>query len=139
MRAGGNEIHIHPWYYYLLLLLFFKNGPLPFWTEALILFFAFVGILLCSYAYAADDSLILYLTLDEDTGDEAKDASNNENHGQKVGNANWAEGKIGGCVDLVAGSYVALLWEFSGIALWFTFLGVAGVLVELILVWRRGQ
>jgi hypothetical protein len=44
-RAGGNEIHIHPWYYYLSLLLFFKNGPFPFWTEAFILIFAFIGII----------------------------------------------------------------------------------------------
>ena len=43
-RAGGNEIHSHPWYYYLSLLLFFKNGPFPFWTEALILIFALIGM-----------------------------------------------------------------------------------------------
>ena len=64
--------------------------------------------ILSASAYAADESLILYLPLDEDSGNEVKDASDNENHGEKVGNANWADGKIGGCVDLVAGSYVVI-------------------------------
>jgi len=65
-------------------------------------------LLLSAYAYAADESLILYLPLDEETGDDVNDASSNENHGTKVGNANWVDGKIGGCIDLAGGSYVVV-------------------------------
>ena len=72
----------------------------------LLLITTLVGMLLCSYAYAADDSLILYLPLDEGTGDVVEDASDNGNDGEKFGNANWADGKIGKCLDFAAGSYV---------------------------------
>lgn len=65
-----------------------------------------VVIFLCSYAYAADESLILYLPFDEGTGDVVKDASNNGNDGEKFGNANWADGQIGKCLEFAPGSYV---------------------------------
>ncbi len=70
--------------------------------------FILAVLLLSPYAYGADESLILYLPLDEKTGNDVNDASNNENHGEKVGNANWVDGKIGGCVELVAASYVVV-------------------------------
>jgi hypothetical protein len=38
----------------------------------------------------------------------------------------------------IGGSYITLFWEFSAVAVWFTILGIAGIFVELILVWRRG-
>ncbi|MFC1713839.1 LamG domain-containing protein [Candidatus Poribacteria bacterium] len=65
-------------------------------------------LLLSPYAYTADESLILYLPLDEGAGDDVNDSSNSGNHGKKVGNANWVDGKIGGCIDFVAGSYVVV-------------------------------
>ncbi len=42
-RAGGNALHIHPWYYYLEMLLCFRYGQGPLWTEALIVGLAAVG------------------------------------------------------------------------------------------------
>jgi len=39
----------------------------------------------------------------------------------------------------VGGSFITLFWEFSFVAVWFTILGVAGIVVEFILVWRRGH
>jgi uncharacterized protein (TIGR03663 family) len=42
-RAGGNALHIHPWYYYLEMLLYFRYGQGPLWTEALIVLLAVVG------------------------------------------------------------------------------------------------
>ncbi len=42
-RAGGNTIHIHPWYYYLKMLVFSKYGGGPVWTEGLIVLLALVG------------------------------------------------------------------------------------------------
>ena len=43
-RAGGNGLHDHPWYYYLQLLLFSKFAPGPWWSEALILVLAVLGM-----------------------------------------------------------------------------------------------
>lgn len=60
------------------------------------------AMLLVSYAYAADKSLILYLPLDENTDD----ASDNGNAGEVIGDAKWVEGKIDGGIELVAGSYI---------------------------------
>ncbi|MHC4309634.1 MAG: flippase activity-associated protein Agl23 [Planctomycetota bacterium] len=45
-RAGQNQLHIHPWYYYLKMLLYYKYGPGPFWSEALIVVLAAVGFVI---------------------------------------------------------------------------------------------
>ena len=65
-----------------------------------------VGMLLCSYVCVADESLILYLPLDEEDGKVAGDASDSKNDGELVGNVVWADGKIGGCAELASGSYI---------------------------------
>jgi len=39
----------------------------------------------------------------------------------------------------VGGSFIALFWEFSAVAVWFTLLGIAGLFAEFITVWRRGH
>ena len=44
-RAGGNPLHIHPWYYYLEILLYFRYSDGPLWTEALIVLLAVVGFI----------------------------------------------------------------------------------------------
>jgi predicted membrane-bound mannosyltransferase len=44
-RAGGNSLHIHPWYYYLKMLIYSRYGDGPRWTEALIVFLAVVGFI----------------------------------------------------------------------------------------------
>ncbi|MFH1884353.1 MAG: flippase activity-associated protein Agl23, partial [Planctomycetota bacterium] len=44
-RAGGNSLHIHPWYYYLRMLIYSRYGNGPRWTEALIVFLAVVGFI----------------------------------------------------------------------------------------------
>ena len=44
-RAGGSDIHNHPWYYYLRILIFYKFGTGPVWTEALIVILAIVGFI----------------------------------------------------------------------------------------------
>ncbi len=42
-----------------------------------------------------DESLVLYLPLDEGKGKEVKDLSGNENHGKLAGNPEWVKGKHG--------------------------------------------
>ncbi len=44
-RAGGNSLHIHPWYYYIRMLLYSRFFDGPRWTEALIVLLAFVGFI----------------------------------------------------------------------------------------------
>jgi uncharacterized protein (TIGR03663 family) len=44
-RAGGNSLHIHPWYYYLKMLIYSRYGDSPRWTEALIILLAVVGFI----------------------------------------------------------------------------------------------
>jgi len=44
-RAGGNSLHIHPWYYYLKMLIYSRYGNGPRWTEALIILLAVVGFI----------------------------------------------------------------------------------------------
>jgi uncharacterized protein (TIGR03663 family) len=44
-RAGGNSLHIHPWYYYLRMLIYSRYGDGPRWTEALIVLLAVVGFI----------------------------------------------------------------------------------------------
>lgn len=65
-------------------------------------------VMIVSHSYAADDSLILYLPLDEGSGNVVKDESVNGNEGSITGNAKWADGYTGKCVELVAGSYIEL-------------------------------
>jgi len=44
-RAGGNSLHIHPWYYYLKMLIYSRYGDGPRWTEALIVLLAVIGFI----------------------------------------------------------------------------------------------
>jgi len=44
-RAGGSNIHDHPWYYYLKMLIYFQYGGGPIWTEGLIVFLAVIGFI----------------------------------------------------------------------------------------------
>jgi uncharacterized protein (TIGR03663 family) len=44
-RAGGSNIHDHPWYYYLKMLIYFRYGGGPIWTEGLIVFLAAIGFI----------------------------------------------------------------------------------------------
>ena len=57
-------------------------------------------------AQAADESLILYLPLDEGKGEVVEDASKHKNNSKIVGNAKWADGKIGNCLEFSPGSHV---------------------------------
>jgi predicted membrane-bound mannosyltransferase len=43
-RAGGNELHVHPWYYYLKMLIYSKYAEGPVWSEGFIVLLAVVGI-----------------------------------------------------------------------------------------------
>ena len=70
-----------------------------------------VLVILASFssAGALDKSMILYLPLDEESGKVAKDISIHKNNGEIFGNAKWEEeGKIGGCLSLINGSYVEM-------------------------------
>jgi hypothetical protein len=70
-------------------------------------FLSFLIIVLSvSNIHAADDSLILYLALDDGAGDVVEDLSNNKNDGQSFGNTKWTDGKIGKCIEFTSGSYV---------------------------------
>ncbi len=42
-RAGGESLHVHPWYYYLEILTYWRVGIGPWWSEGLILALAAVG------------------------------------------------------------------------------------------------
>ncbi len=42
--AGGEGVHIHPWYYYLQIVTFVQIGGGPVWTEAVILILALLGL-----------------------------------------------------------------------------------------------
>jgi uncharacterized protein (TIGR03663 family) len=44
-RAGNSEAHIHPWYMYFKWLWFFGSSDGTFWSEGIIAFFAFFGII----------------------------------------------------------------------------------------------
>ena len=44
-RAGGNQIHVHPWYYYLKLLIYNRVAGGPAWTEGLVVLLAVVGLI----------------------------------------------------------------------------------------------
>ena len=75
------------------------------------------GMILLTSAYAADESLILYLNLDEGAGKEAVDSSNQENVGEIVGNVKWVDGKSGNALEFLSGSYIMLpeipLYDFT--------------------------
>lgn len=75
-------------------MLFLKISPL--------LIVALFGMILLPYATALDESLILYLPLDGN----AEDRSSYRNDGKVAGNAQWADGKIGGCIELIPGSHI---------------------------------
>ncbi len=42
-RAGGRDIHVHPWYFYLKLIGFFRLGTGPVWGEWIIILLSVVG------------------------------------------------------------------------------------------------
>ncbi|MCF7708671.1 MAG: TIGR03663 family protein [Verrucomicrobia bacterium] len=44
-RAGGESVHVHPWYYYLQVLTYTNRGRGPVWSEALIGLLAIAGII----------------------------------------------------------------------------------------------
>jgi uncharacterized protein (TIGR03663 family) len=44
-RAGGNSLHIHPWYYYIRMLLYSRFFDGPRWSEALIVVLSLVGFI----------------------------------------------------------------------------------------------
>jgi len=44
-RAGGSNMHDHPWHYYLRMLIYFRYGGGPIWTEGLIVLLAAVGFI----------------------------------------------------------------------------------------------
>ena len=70
----------------------------------------FIFALVCvSFAYA-DDSLLVYLPFDDDSGD---DVTENGNNGEYVGNVKKGEGKFGSGVELDGSSYVDILWSES--------------------------
>jgi hypothetical protein len=69
----------------------------------LILILVIVGLLMTfTFVEKADSikSLVLYLTLDDDKGDIAKDASQYDNHGNLVGGPKWVKGKFSGALEL---------------------------------------
>jgi predicted membrane-bound mannosyltransferase len=44
-RGSGDSVHLHPWNFYLSMLAYFRNGPGPWWSEALILALFVIGAL----------------------------------------------------------------------------------------------
>jgi len=44
-RAGGSNLHFHPWHYYLKMLIYSRYEGGPIWTEGLIVFLAAVGFI----------------------------------------------------------------------------------------------
>jgi uncharacterized protein (TIGR03663 family) len=44
-RAGGSNLHDHPWHYYLKMLIYSRYGGGPIWTEGLIVFLAGIGFI----------------------------------------------------------------------------------------------
>jgi len=65
-----------------------------------------ISSLMLTVAGAADESLILYLPLNEGQGSTAMDASSYRNPGDIVGDAAWVQGKIGMALEFVDNSRV---------------------------------
>ena len=61
----------------------------------MILLILAVGVVLTSFAKAADPDLVGWWKLDEGTGTRASDSSGQGNHGSFQGNPQWVAGKIG--------------------------------------------
>ncbi|NQV35082.1 MAG: discoidin domain-containing protein [Phycisphaeraceae bacterium] len=59
-------------------------------------------------ARAADESLVLYLALDEGQGTVATDASSYGNNGEIVGDAQWVDGHEGMALEFVQGSHIVV-------------------------------
>ncbi len=59
-------------------------------------------------AMAFDESLVLYLPLNQEEGTVVEDVSNYANNGDIVGNAVWVEGYNGNGLELVAGSHITI-------------------------------
>jgi len=66
-RAGGNQLHIHPWYYYLEILLYRPGyAHQPPWTEGLIVILAAAGLVFIAVKKAlptAERSLFNFLAV----------------------------------------------------------------------------
>ena len=67
-----------------------------------------ISSLILTIARAADESLILYLPLDEGQGSTTMDASSYRNPGAIVGDAAWVQGRTGMALEIVANSHVVL-------------------------------
>jgi len=59
-RAGPGGIHEHPWHYYLKMLLWTRHGRGPWFSEALILGLALLGILRILTRHSSEDGPILF-------------------------------------------------------------------------------
>lgn len=69
----------------------------------LFLLIAFVTIISSSASLAIDQDLVMYLPMDEGTGDVVKDMSPNKLNGKITGGKyNWVDGKRGKCLELTA-------------------------------------
>jgi len=65
-----------------------------------------VGLLLTSYAKAADPDLAAYWKFDDGSGSTAFDSSGNGNDGTLVGDPQWVAGKFGGALEFNGDDYV---------------------------------
>lgn len=65
------------------------------------------SFLIINHAFGgADESLVLYLPLDENSGNIARDLSPKQNHAELKGKAKWAPGKYGSCIEITAGAWL---------------------------------
>jgi uncharacterized protein (TIGR03663 family) len=55
-RGSGDSVHVHPWNFYLSMLAYFRNGPGPWWSEALILALFIIGALASLWRHRADSA-----------------------------------------------------------------------------------
>lgn len=60
-RGSGDSVHVHPWNYYLSLLAYFRNGPGPWWSEALILALFVIGALASLWRHRANSGWAQHL------------------------------------------------------------------------------
>ena len=70
-----------------------------------ILVLSVLGLFLafCGFVQAIDESLVLYVSLDEGQGNSAKDGSLAKTHGKYVGKPKWVVGKLGKAIDAPGG------------------------------------